>query len=126
MSKRDKLHIAIAVLFVITVIVWALVYVISLKPTNLKTVALETALENFFYIRDEDEPYIYSIKELGVGNFKSEKGEYIRLYEIEISDGEGNNEIYLVGIWYKPHGLWNYQSQTTPKKNIKQVDLSHK
>lgn len=123
MSKTNKIAI---ILSIVVVVVGFLIYMVSLKPVNLKDVALKKAVENFFYIREESEPYIYSIKELKIGNYERKKGEHYIMYEIEIVDDDGNEETYLIGIWYKRHILWSYKSQTIPKKNIIDVKLNHK
>lgn len=62
--------------------------------------ALESAKEDFFYIRESDEIYFYTIKKLTVGNIGKIEGDYFDLFEIVMTDDGGNEERYLFAIEY--------------------------
>lgn len=65
--------------------------------------SVEIAKENFFYIRESDEVYLYTIEEVYVGNFDYEGddyGKYFRAFKIVMMDNFGDSETYLVVITY--------------------------
>lgn len=76
------------------------------RTKDYKTVeewAVEIAKENFFYIRESDEVYLYTIEEVYVGNFDYEGddfGKYFRAFKIVMMNDGGYSETYLVSITY--------------------------
>lgn len=62
--------------------------------------AVEVAKEDFFYIRESDEVYLYTIEEFYLGNFDDDYGKYFRAFKIVMMDDGGNSETYIVAIKY--------------------------
>ena len=65
--------------------------------------AVEVAKEDFFYIRESDEVYLYTIEEFNLGNFDyddDDYGKYFRAFKIVMMDDGGESETYLVVITY--------------------------
>ena len=74
------------------------------RTKDYKTVeewAVEISKENFFYIRESDEVYLYTIEEVYAGNYEDDgNGKYFRAFKIVMMDDGGDSETYLVGIKY--------------------------
>lgn len=67
--------------------------------------SVEIAKEDFFYIRESDEVYLYTIEEVYVGNFyegdfSKDYGKYFRAFKIVMMDDFGDSETYRVAITY--------------------------
>lgn len=62
--------------------------------------ALHFAKEDFFYIREKDELYIYTITKMNVGNVGEIEADYIDIYEIIMQDNQLNKEYYRIVIQY--------------------------
>ena len=65
--------------------------------------ALEIAKEDFFYIRESGEVYLYTIEEFHLGNFDYDDDDYgknYRAFKIVMMDDNGDSETYLVAIKY--------------------------
>ena len=96
----------IIVLLVMGLSIWKLNYNERKRTKDYKTVeewSVEIAKEDFFYIRESDEVYLYTIEEVYVGNFDyddDDYGKYFRAFKIVMMDDNGDSEKYLVAITY--------------------------
>jgi hypothetical protein len=94
----------IIMLLVMGLSFWKLNYNEKKRTKDYKTVeewAIEIAKEDFFYIRENDEVYLYTIEEFYVGNYGDDDyGKYFRVFKVEMMDDGGNSETYLVAIKY--------------------------
>jgi hypothetical protein len=83
---------------------WKLNYNERKRTKDYKTVeewAVEIAKEDFFYIRESGEVYLYTIEEFHLGNYEDDDyGKYFRAFKVEMMDDGGDSEIYLVVIKY--------------------------
>ena len=75
---------------------------------------LEGAKEYFFYNRESDEVYLYTIDEFYIGNFEHEEdyyGKYIRAFKIVMIDDYWESESYYVVITYNTdnHFMANFK-----------------
>lgn len=124
--------------FVTMVIVVIVFMVISLNEYNEKIKeyktpnewVLEAVKEDFFTIREEDEIYIYDIREMLIGNSNHEDelenyGEYIKLFYVKMIDDSFNVEEYFVLISYNiDKNLWAYFRRGIGVKN-ELIGLEH-
>lgn len=96
---------------------WKLNYNERKRTKDYKTVeewAVEVAKEDFFYIRESDEVYLYSIEEFHLGNFDYDDDDYwkhYRAFKIVMMDDNGDSETYLVAIKYNTdnHFMANFK-----------------
>lgn len=83
---------------------WKLNYNERKRTSYYKTVeewAVEIAKEDFFYIRESDEVYLYTIEKVYVGNYEDDDyGKYYRAFKIVMMDDGGDSETYFVAIKY--------------------------
>ena len=106
--KRNGFVWFVLIIMLLTVVwyFWKLNYDERERTKYYKTVeewAVEVAKEDFFYIRESDEVYLYTIEEVYLGNFdykKEEYGKYYRAFKIVMMDDGGDSETYLVAIKY--------------------------
>lgn len=123
----------------VTVIIVVIVFMIisfnehSEKIKEYKTPnewVLEAVKEDFFTIREEDEIYIYEIREMSIGNSNHEDvlenyGEYIKLFYVKMIDDSFNVEEYFVLISYNiDKSLWAYFRRFIGGKN-ELIGLEH-
>jgi hypothetical protein len=104
MKKNGFIWLLIIMLLVMGLSFWKLNYNEKKRTKDYKTVeewAIEIAKEDFFYIRENDEVYLYTIEEFYVGNYGDDDyGKYFRVFKVEMMDDGGNSETYLVAIKY--------------------------
>ncbi len=104
MKKNGFIWLLIIMLLVMGLSFWKLNYNEKKRTKDYKTVeewAIEIAKEDFFYIRENDEVYLYTIEEFYVGNYRDDDyGKYFRVFKVEMMDDGGNSETYLVAIKY--------------------------
>lgn len=106
MKKNGFIWFMLMMLLVMGLSFWKLNRDERKRTKDYKTVeewALEVAKEDFFYIRESDEVYLYTIEEFYLGNFDyddDDYGKYIRAFKIVMMDDNGDSETYFVVITY--------------------------
>lgn len=103
----------IMMVLVVALFVYNLKYVEQKRTKDYKTAkewALEAVKEDFFYTRESDEAYLYTIEEFHIGNFEHEDdyyGKYIRAFKVVMMADFGESETYLFVITYNLDNHFN-------------------
>lgn len=98
--------ILVVLILLIGVYIYRLNYAERKRTKDYKTAeewAVEVAKEDFFYIRESDEVYLYNVEEFYLGNFDYEDddyGKYTRAFKVVMMDDSEDSETYLVVITY--------------------------